>query len=1194
MNKKTEIYLNEIAEQLWNNKASLFVGAGFSRNAISKSDIPIIPLWSGLGDLFFTKVNGRKPKSKDKAYANVLKLAEDVEHVFGRTTLDSIISEAIADKYRTPSEIYSEILSLPWLNVYTTNYDTLLERAADSLEQSGRRSYSKVLNDKALSVQSSPYIAKLHGSITNLSEQIIITEEDYRLYPSKHPLFVNDVCNSFVRTTMVMIGFSGEDPNFNQWLGWVNDKLGKSARKVYLVAVEKMPDARVKTLESKNVIVLNISGMLGSTSSVSEDIKALCSYLDSYRPQPTAEESAFSKMVLSWGRDNHNMYSSRETDYMKMYKLLKTQRDSYPGWLLLPREKREYWASADSFSLSKSSIEALKKPYDLLYLEQFNWLMEKCLFPICNEWEPIYLSVIGKYQPTRANSSLVNREAWLNLKIALLRLYRQEAWEEKWQSLYAEMERYLHLMTVEQYASYMYEVCLHFVYVCDFAKLEAALKTWKKNLDIPYWEIKKASLLAEYISLGEGKSLAREAFDVISSKFETCSYKEKYYWASRKAYAHTILNLMCSANFSFDEDYERPRAQETWSTLKNYNDIWYESEFFDTKLRWAEEVFRVHNKWSLYELGRSRITSSMSNNSGDYRIAYAYFCYYEELGYPIHLPHLTPLNKDTLAKAVSVMSYCSPMIAENWVRRFGDTVVVDAMFNRKRLEQSSAEEVSALYAKYLGYANDLVALEGEAEKSWQQSQKSVSIRILSRLCLKASYDLRVETFDLIDKIYASQKTMSYTDVDSLVKMLMLSFSSKEKCSLLSIFIKLSVGCLRKIGDYSKEPMSFMPDKFIGNRPDIDSSCIDLMISAVRSNDVKRQAYITRLSVLFRYGLLSENQIISFADALWAVRDSSGFPDESIYSKFVFLILPHPNDVDPVELLRQYFSSTHIPFNESKKSTAFFGNVQILNEIKGTTNEDVEYDWRDDEIERLIDQIYEAWSHDKDLLLSEERQFGISAKDEYGSRFIDIGKIIIGVIAPHINKVNQNSATKLKAIIDEYAQYGLPDFSIKKAFPLWYSSEDINERFLNLASTGDEHMYADLLASVIRQVRCGFDVSNEIDVISDNFRCGKEDGLVNTIDILGLFTDKYQHMLTTRILQKIILGLDVLWEHTNIDKTDSELIVNTKLYRRERTAKIVKSLLKFEFFRDCDVLIKWREYYESKETFLDIQAVYADS
>ena len=170
---------------------------------------------------------------------------------------------------------------------------------------------------------------------------------------------------------------------------------------------------------------------------------------------------------------------------------------------------------------------------------------------------------------------------------------------------------------------------------------------------------------------------------------------------------------------------------------------------------------------------------------------------------------------------------------------------------------------------------------------------------------------------------------------------------------------------------------------------------------------------------------------------------------------------------------------------SKKSTAFFGNVQILNEIKGTTNDGVEYDWHDDEIERLIDQIDKAWSHDKDLLLSEERQFGISAKDEYGSRFIDIGKIIIGVIAPHIDKVNHNSATKLKAIIDEFAQFGLPDYSIKKAFPLWYGSEGINEEFLKLASSSDEHKYADLLASVIRQVRCGCDVSNEIDVIYDN-------------------------------------------------------------------------------------------------------------
>lgn len=133
MKKNTKIYLDEIAEHIWDNRACLFVGAGFSRNAISQPGTTDIPLWSGLGDLFFSKVNGREPKPKDKAYANVLKLAEDVVHVFGRSTLDTLVSEAIADNSRIPSEIYSELLSLPWQNVYTTNYDTLLERAADYL-----------------------------------------------------------------------------------------------------------------------------------------------------------------------------------------------------------------------------------------------------------------------------------------------------------------------------------------------------------------------------------------------------------------------------------------------------------------------------------------------------------------------------------------------------------------------------------------------------------------------------------------------------------------------------------------------------------------------------------------------------------------------------------------------------------------------------------------------------------------------------------------------------------------------------------------------------------------------------------------------------------------------------------------------------------------------------------------------------
>ena len=79
MNKTTQGYLNDIAERLWNNQASLFVGAGFSKNAHLQAGAKLPPNWDELGDLFFEKSRNRKPNNNDRAYANVLRLAEDVE-----------------------------------------------------------------------------------------------------------------------------------------------------------------------------------------------------------------------------------------------------------------------------------------------------------------------------------------------------------------------------------------------------------------------------------------------------------------------------------------------------------------------------------------------------------------------------------------------------------------------------------------------------------------------------------------------------------------------------------------------------------------------------------------------------------------------------------------------------------------------------------------------------------------------------------------------------------------------------------------------------------------------------------------------------------------------------------------------------------------------------------------------------------
>ena len=37
-----------------------------------------------------------------------------------------------------------------------------------------------------------------------------------------------------MENTFVLIGFSGDDPNFLQWSGWVRDNLGPSTPPIYL------------------------------------------------------------------------------------------------------------------------------------------------------------------------------------------------------------------------------------------------------------------------------------------------------------------------------------------------------------------------------------------------------------------------------------------------------------------------------------------------------------------------------------------------------------------------------------------------------------------------------------------------------------------------------------------------------------------------------------------------------------------------------------------------------------------------------------------------------------------------------------------------------------------------------------------------------------------------------------------------
>lgn len=252
-------HINQVREALWERpygRASVMVGSGFSRNAAKvQPGAGDPPMWNELAremarKLYPEVVNGGTALTHD-----VLKLAQEYETGFGRSDLHKFLKQCVRDNDFTPAEAHLRLLKLPWRDVFTTNWDTLLERTAERIAE---RSYSVIRDMDEIPLLGQPRIVKLHGSFP-AHFPLIFTEEDYRIYPRKSAPFVNTVQQAMMETVFCLIGFSGDDPNFLQWSGWVRDNLGDAAPKIYLAGWLDLSVHRRRMLEDRGVVPIDLA-----------------------------------------------------------------------------------------------------------------------------------------------------------------------------------------------------------------------------------------------------------------------------------------------------------------------------------------------------------------------------------------------------------------------------------------------------------------------------------------------------------------------------------------------------------------------------------------------------------------------------------------------------------------------------------------------------------------------------------------------------------------------------------------------------------------------------------------------------------------------------------------------------------------------------------------------------------------------
>ena len=238
-----QIHMDHIRDALWDdstNGAVVLIGAGFSRNATPRPRAEgAPPRWTDIGSSLRRKLapqfDGDGEASEQGPSQAVPRLAHEFEAAFGRAELHRHLRDALRDDDFQPGPLHESLMALPWRDVFTTNWDTLLEKTNSKLST---RHYRVVSGVEDIPLAKSPRIVKLHGSLPR-EFPLIVTEEDYRRYPTDFAAFVNMVRQAMLESVVCLIGFSGDDPNFLQWQGWVRDNLGPHTSKLYLVGVAR-------------------------------------------------------------------------------------------------------------------------------------------------------------------------------------------------------------------------------------------------------------------------------------------------------------------------------------------------------------------------------------------------------------------------------------------------------------------------------------------------------------------------------------------------------------------------------------------------------------------------------------------------------------------------------------------------------------------------------------------------------------------------------------------------------------------------------------------------------------------------------------------------------------------------------------------------------------------------------------------
>ena len=940
-------HIDDVCKDLWHRpgrKVSVMIGSGFSRNAHGiRPNTKPMPLSAEIAaELHKTLYSQEDSYKTGDAVANIppsddiARIAQEYRSAFTSRGLHDRLKSLVRDEAFVPGEAHKRLLRLPWRDIFTTNWDTLLERASEHVPDSF---YKVVRIAKDLPGTSGlSRIVKLHGSLPD--PPLIVTTEDYRKYPEDFAAFENTMRQAMMETVFLLLGFSGNDQNFRDWSGWVRDRFRNLSPRIYLAGYLRLAPPTRRTFADQNIFPIDLAQHAAAGGwpkhrrpelATQWILSALESPLDGALEPPAPLD----------GRDHVEISSTIEAvipkalpepldepleppplssikDPLKVVQdaleVWAHNRKCHPGWLVPPahvrRDQRvstERWAA-----LVLEALPNLSPLSRLTAIREIIWRYERSLTPVPDELRAAAkdtLELIDCASQTVQGIAEVSNDwnrilrSWRQVALALLTAARYRLDTSAFDELLRALDP---LVTEDPEAAHRlrHERCLSALGSLDYESLTKCLEEWATGEGDPAWKIRKSALLRELGREDEAAELIERArVEAKAMPVDTQPLRGP----SREGWA-----LWSVATFSEMDD-----VRQRWNALALVHcDPSSEIEWLVNALTESDQNALA----PVFELGARPKEVHTSSTHLLEAAAYRSIRLTEVAGLPQSVD-LTGIAGHLLKLASERLATCDPGLAIRLmlrVARYDKDEALMRVLSRERiaaLPRALAESLATLSREALAYAMSRIEATGARRNVWWVERARVLMEGASRLVLRLDADSAESVLDDALTHYGSPAVASETWLHEALgntfsrcwETLAVSQRSTRALDLLDAPI-VGIDGFHSEWSWYPDPGQMVSEEELPHRSagnDVRwQAIVDRIIRGLNAEGMARERAARRLVVVALSGQLTEGESARLAKALWSGshEDAQQLPRDTPVFEFAFMLLPEPR----VGLARERF------------------------------------------------------------------------------------------------------------------------------------------------------------------------------------------------------------------------------------------------------------------------------------------------